>query len=447
MQLRHGLALALSLIVLRSSAFAANEITAPRDYSPSGSQQYVVIGDDADDPLLAQTPRVGQPTPQPNPSTQGGTPLAQPRTPSQRPQTTSPFTAPPIPPSDANALALNQPSANNMAMNSPSASYGLASTPNMIGDTLGLGFQFRAPKIDGKTGFGGDVPLGAGSVKIGEDTSPLPVDRVFFDFNHFQNAYVTANGVDVPLNRYTFGLEKTFFNGLMSVELKAPLDNGLNDIQDVTASTLDNEGTIFGTMVLTPKILLFQNSFWAASSGLALGLPTSPTVGLNTQFDRIRMFDDSTHVAPFLGLLLTPNDRWFSITYLQFDFDSIGDHVNVDDTPVGTLHVPDLMYVDCSVGYWLFYNQPTGSRITRYVTGMAPIVELHYTHAMESAEGIPDVVEPNNDKFNALNITGGFFFKLGESAGLTVAGVAPLRTLPSDKEFDAEVLVQFNRWF
>jgi hypothetical protein len=39
------------------------------------------------------------------------------------------------------------------------------------------------------------------------------------------------------------------------------------------------------------------------------------------------------------------------------------------------------------------------------------------------------------------------FFKLGSSAGLTVAGVAPLRTSPSDKQFDAEVLVQFNRWF
>ena len=55
-------------------------------------------------------------------------------------------------------------------------------------------------------------------MKIGDDTSPLPVDRVFFDYNHFHNALLTANGQDISLNRYTFGLEKTYFDGMTSVE-------------------------------------------------------------------------------------------------------------------------------------------------------------------------------------------------------------------------------------
>ncbi|HEY2826254.1 MAG TPA: hypothetical protein VGJ04_01530 [Pirellulales bacterium] len=387
-------------------------------------------GVNQNDVLLAQQPAV-----RPLPS-QSGSPL----------QPMPPLTTPPSAPPDLNALAQVGP-LNNVNSSARTPGYSLASTTNMIGDTLGVGFFFKVEGMGGKPPqVAGNVPQGDGTIKISEDCSPLPVDRVFFDYNHFENALVTANGTDISLNRYTVGVEKTFLNGLGSVEIKLPFDSGVSAIQSTTATTPDNQGTLFGTMAITPKILLFQNDQWAMSAGLGVGLPTSPNAGLNALTEQIRVFDDAVHVAPFVGLLLTPNERWFSITYLQFDFDTTGDRVTVDGTPEGTLRDPTLMYVDCSVGYWLFNNR-LGTGGGEYLTGMAPILELHYTKALDDAMGIQPFIEPESNTINALNLTAGFFFQLGSSSGLTVAGVAPLRTSRADKQFDAEVLVQFNRWF
>ena len=38
-----------------------------------------------------------------------------------------------------------------------------------------------------------------------------------------------------------------------SVEIKAPVDAGLNDFQDIAADTLANEGTVFGNLAIVPK--------------------------------------------------------------------------------------------------------------------------------------------------------------------------------------------------
>ncbi len=336
---------------------------------------------------------------------------------------------------------------NNSGMLPRTPSYQLASTPKMIGDTLGVGYLFLVESAVGKGGIAGNVPIGDSTVKIGDDTSPLPVDRVFFDYNHFHNALLTANGQDISLNRYTFGFEKTYFDGMTSVELKAPLDGGLNNTQSINAPTSANEGTLFGTLAITPKVLLHESDGWAMSGGLAIGLPTSPNAALEGGPRPIQVFDDSVHLAPFLGLLLTPNDRWFAISYLQFDFDTNGNRVFSDDLLLGRVQDPALMYVDLSVGYWLFNCDSSHGGAGRFWTGMAPLIELHYTTTLQNADGVQGIISPVSEHVDILNLTAGFFFKLGPSAGLTVAGVAPLRTRGGDKEFDAEVLVQFNRWF
>jgi hypothetical protein len=373
---------------------------------------------------------------------QPGAPLAAPPATAPQRTTPAPRTAP-IVPQDDNALAQVTPPNLNTTARSPG--YSLASTTNMIGDTLGMGYFFLVEGA-GKSQLAGNIPVGNGTIKISENCSPLPVDRVFFDFNHFENALVTANGDTISLNRYTVGVEKTFLDGFGSVEFKMPWDAGLAATQNVDLSTPDNQGTFFGAMPITSKFLLYQNSYWATSAGVAVGLPTLPDVGMRSTSNNITVFDDSTHVAPFWGLLLTPNDRWFSITYLQFDFDTSGDRVVGNGHDLGRLRDPTLMYIDSSIGYWLFYDQQ-GLRGNGYLTGISPILELHYTKTLNNAVGIEHFIQPQSNAINALNLTAGCFFKLGSSAGLTVAGVAPLRTSPADKQFDAEVLVQFNRWF
>jgi hypothetical protein len=328
-----------------------------------------------------------------------------------------------------------------------SSSYSLASTPNMIGDTLGLKFFLVNKDAAGGGKLLGQVPLAAGdsSVKIGEDTSPIPTDRVFFDYNFFSNPVISADGSAVDINRYTFGLEKTFFDGTCSFELKVPVISGLNNVQDPAATTADNEGTNLGLLALTTKALLYRDDQSAMSLGLAIGLPTAPDAELQFTPD-VRVFDDSVHLAPFLGLLLTPNDRVFSITYLQLNFDCNGNHVTQGDTPIGRLRDPNLLYVDSTLGYWLFKDSPDGA-LGGYLTGLAPLIEIHYTTTLQDMEGVDSVIQPLSKRLDILNLTAGLYFQLGPLSSLVVAGVAPLRTSEADKEFDAEVLVQFNRRF
>jgi hypothetical protein len=326
----------------------------------------------------------------------------------------------------------------------------------MIGDSLGFPFFFTVPKIDVPgTRIIGSVPIAAGDgpTKVADDTSPLPMDRVFFDYNFFNNALLTANGDNIGLNRYSFGVEKTFFDGNASVEVKAPVDAGLNDFQDVAADTLANEGTVFGNLAVVPKVLLYRDDAFALAGGMTIGTPTAPDGELRvSSFQDIRIQNQSVHLAPFLGMLVVPGERWFSISYLQFDFDANGDPVDVtfgSQTFHGKLRDPTLMYADVSIGYWLYRNELDGGGRS-YVTGIAPIIELHYTTTLQDAQGFKAFgsgVVPLAERIDVLNLTAGLQFALGSYSWLSVAGVAPLRTEPADKLFDAEVIVQFNRRF
>lgn len=426
-------------LVLWAGLFPASFYACAADDAPQPMPPFfapgVLVSDQSTttDILLAQQPpSAALQSPKPSP------PTTMPRpgnTPPPGPTTTPPSTAR----ADANTLALAPYS------NGPSSTsgYSLVSVPNMIGDTLGVKYFFTPQ--DGSKRMA-SIPGGDQSEKIADDTSPIPTDRVFFDYNFFSDVFLTANGAQIGLNRYTFGVEKTFFDGMCSVEIKAPVDGGLNEVQSFNASTSGNQGTIFGTLAITPKVLLYQEQQFAMSAGMAIGLPTSPVAELITT-QPIRVFDDSVRLAPFLGFLLAPDDQWFSITYLQLDFDANGDRVFQGDTQVGVLHAPTLLYVDMSVGYWLFNSSQTEDGKRSWLTGTAPILELHYTTTLQDAERVGGVIVPISQRVDFLNLTAGLYFQIGPVSSLLVGGVAPLRTSPADREFDAEVVVQFNRRF
>ncbi|HKD35330.1 MAG TPA: hypothetical protein VKB78_00975, partial [Pirellulales bacterium] len=165
--------------------------------------------------------------------------------------------------------------------------------------------------------------------------------------------------------------------------------------------------------------------------------------------------DDAVHLEPFLGLQWAPNCRLFSITYLQFDLDAGGDRVFV--TPItagqafelGRIHEPNMLYVDWSAGYWLFHNCPCDCDCCSrrgLLTGVAPVIELHYATAIQNARSV-ETVETARERIDTLNLTTGACFELGPCSTLAVAVAVPLRDQPRDKEFSTELLVQFNRRF
>jgi hypothetical protein len=333
--------------------------------------------------------------------------------------------------------------------NSFTPQFSLASTPNMIGDLLGGGYNL------GSGGNGGSLSLAGGDrrTKISEDSSPLPTDRVFFDYNDFKSAALTIDGRIIDVNRYTFGLEKTFFDGAASIEVRVPIENGLAPNETDPAGANGNEGTSLGNISITPKYLFAKSDTWAASAGVTIGLPTAPDASTSIFATRIR--NESVHLEPFLGLLSAPTDRLFANCYVQFDFDTNGDPVTTQfGGPSvsfdGRLRDPTLLYADVSVGYWL-YDRREGSRnywgLGGYVSGVAPIIEMHYTTALQD---FSENVFPITSEFareDILNLTAGLDFQLGPLSSLVVAAAVPLRTTVRDKEFDSEVIVQLDRRF
>jgi hypothetical protein len=179
------------------------------------------------------------------------------------------------------------------------------------------------------------------------------------------------------------------------------------------------------------------------SVGLGIVLPTADDARLFTTPGGALLGtveNDAVHLQPFIGYLATPSDRLFYQAFAQLDFDTNGNIVRRGNSS-GRIHDQTLLMFDLQVGYWLYRNECC----CRYLTGIAPVAELHYTTTIEDSDSVLGVSNPFNRQ-DILNITGGLQVSLGRLAMLTVAASAPLRD-EEDALYDAELLVQFNRWF
>jgi hypothetical protein len=456
--------IAVGIMLLASFEPALGQSAGP--WQPSRGSQ-TVLADAADPPdstTPSQPPLIRAPATQPPSAPGPGS-----TTPGVTAPRTSPKTAPAIPsapptaPPDINTLAL--------ADTTPPAEmadtgYSLASTPNMIGDTLGVGFRFQANHDFTEQTTYSSLNLAGGDrqSKIAGDTSPIPTDRVFLDFNHFNNAVTTATGQIIGLNCYSLGFEKTFHDGLWSIEVETPLAQGLNQNEDTSNTTGQNQETLLGDLSITAKCLLYRTETCAASIGLMVELPTAPRTTFTIPDEDLvagepfsfvgpltmTIQNRSVHFEPFVGMVYAPNDRLFAIGFAQFDVDSNGNQVNIAFQPEEsdpTLRDPTLLYLDASVGYWLYRDDDFGACMHRYVTGIAPVVELHYTTALQDFHNIDGFVVSPGERLDVLNLTGGLHFQLGPCSALTVGAVVPLRTNTTDKEFDSEIVAQFDRRF
>jgi hypothetical protein len=342
----------------------------------------------------------------------------------------------------------------------------IARVPNMFGDSLGMGGQisFTSDETGGITNFPGtsaDLPFALGrSFKIGENTRPLPTDRVFFVYNGFQNAQETITqgfGGGPPIQRrgnidmYTLGFEKTFGDEWNSFEFRLPF-LGYENMQDPGLfSPIAYDVKNFGDVSLFYKRLLYRDETTAMTAGLGLGLPTSPDVTGRISGSEFTINTDAIHLMPFIGFLTAPNDDWFFQSYLQLDFATTGNRIESESPflPEGKLTEQNLLIVDFSAGRWL-YREETDAGIR----GVASVFELHYTTTLQDADIVRDSQSffgsPRfgilGNRLDVLNATAGLHFQLTELSNLRVAGVAPLRGA-FDQQFDAEIQVSFNRMF
>ena len=303
--------------------------------------------------------------------------------------------------------------------------------------------------------LGGLPGANVGRQKLTENTSPLPNDRVFVNYSHFAGTPLAAGGVDV--NRVTPGFEKTFFDNLMSIEMRAPFASTIGS--DFTTGEFGNTNeTEFGNMAIWWKTLLWQDCTKSIAAGVGASIPTADDVVVrDTNGTNILAVDNkSTHFLPYVGGVWTPEPRMFISGICQFDIDTGGNSARLSSyvlgQPTGQLQDvgnpddADYLFVDVQFGYWMYQNR-CGNGLLR---GFAPIVELHYNRAIDDADdviatvngtSITAVSTQQTDLFNGLV---GATALITDNASLTMAYSMPIGN--NDAQFDDELRVSFN-WF
>ena len=319
--------------------------------------------------------------------------------------------------------------------------------PNMLGDFAGsqtfIGTRFPvAPAPFDPI----SSPIAAGRrFKVAQNTGVLPQDRVFTNFNVYQNALENAGAISDDLYRVQLGFEKTLFNELFSVELRLSALDGYDAFQQETDEVYER-GTEFGNLHLAFKMALLRTDSFSIGAGLTLSVPTADDIVFEAPPALARPYieNESVFLAPFVGFAARPNKDCFFQGFLQTDFTLGGDTVV---TPTGVEFGPfqeqNLIYASLSAGRWIYQDQCCDA----LVNGVAVMTELHYTDTLNDA----DLADFGADEifgldFEYLNATTGLVFNTGKT-NLRVAAALPLLDDDYHKPFDVEWQLSLNRNF
>ena len=329
------------------------------------------------------------------------------------------------------------------------ASVATSYVPNMIGD-MGGGPRFQI--LIGKVGeaprflaLQAPSPSASllGAQRLADNDCTLPTDRVFSDYSYFHDAQLATPS---DANRFVPGFEKTFLDGCMSVEMRFPM--GVLESNDIVAnnSVLGMTGQ-FGDIQVIVKAILLQEDTWTLGMGMGISIPTAPDVNIGAANggQLMKIANNSTHLLPYVGLLVKPNDDWFAQAFVQVDVAANGDSVSANLTgngltSVGDIYDQSLVFADVAVGRWLYRNPD------QRFSGLAAVVETHYTGGLNA----PSTVQANGfsigyntPKFNVLDLIVGAHAVVGQTT--ITAGFATPAT--DDRGFDGEFRFFVNRKF
>jgi len=269
---------------------------------------------------------------------------------------------------------------------------------------------------------GGALPTPRG-FKIADDGSPRPMDRVFLDFNFFNDILASTNVrlgsaiQNLNLYRESLGMEKTFLAGRASAGLSLPLNTVA---MDSTLPNLNGTHTDVGDLTCYFRYALWRdvaNDNWL-TAGLAVTAPTGPSSIAGIDAPSIT---HSTLLQPYLGYL------WNFGNYYQQGFLAV-------DTPTDTRDVT-LLYNDVGLGYFL-YRTPDRSRL---LTAVAPTVELHVSDPVNH-RGPLSLANPLAS-FDIVDIGLGANIELFGRSRLALEVVSPLT---GPRPFTIEALAQFR---
>ncbi len=315
----------------------------------------------------------------------------------------------------------------------------LSRTPDLFGDFNTLSVAQISRSFMSSSDPVVSVP-GGGAVRRykNEQARALPTDRVFAFFNHFHNAVDISgfggNSSD-DINQFTFGAEQTFDNGNWSVEIRLPVATETDLAND--NSRVQTDG--LGNLVVTLKKLLYADSQAAVAMGLAVTAPTGDDVDINfSGFLPVRIENEAVHLLPYLAVQVAPDDNWFFHAFAQVDVAANGDGIRVG-TNTGRLVEQTLMFLDVAAGYWWMRTDTPDST---GLTGLASVLELHYSTALNDAHiaevGILSIGNLDN-RIDVVNLTIGLHSEWQGDTSVRLATVVPLRRSRENRFFDSEV--------
>ncbi|MFM8497465.1 MAG: hypothetical protein ACKOEM_18375 [Planctomycetia bacterium] len=302
-----------------------------------------------------------------------------------------------------------------------------------------------------------------GFVKLTENVSPLPRDRVYMNYSYFRNANFFGDRADV--NRFMPGFEKTFADGWTSVEIRTPFAATLDNFQEINyvgdvPQMSEYRDVQFGNISVIFKTLLVEQKTWAITGGVQVMLPTaadtfvdgpSATLPADEKIQLVYVANESVHVMPFAGAIWAPNDRFFNQALFQIDTDVNGNlaYVNANQDrnargrglqQAGRAYYPNFMYLSLGTGYWLYKDDRAS------FSGFAPVMELHINQAFEAFQPIHYGGFQLGQDTGVLSVINGLVgcnFEWGTRSTLTFAYVTPLGG-GVDRFFDGELRAMFN---
>jgi hypothetical protein len=263
-------------------------------------------------------------------------------------------------------------------------------------------------------------------LKIAEYQSPRPQDRIYFMYNYFNNVNGPVNArlgspvSNLNVNRYIWGVEKTFFDGNASIGLRLPLDS-LNGNSTIRGNFPKPGGTStsLGDLSVITKFIIAQDYQTGSliSGGMAITVPSGP--GTFSGANYLNSLH-TTDLQPYLGFI------WSYGNFFAQGFSAI-------DVPM-TPSLPTFWYNDLAIGYFLYRNPGPGC-----LTAVAPVFEAHLTDPMNHR----DWTNPNaiGASYDMLNFTYGLNLEFSHRSYLTFAYCAPVT---GPRPFAGEAMLYYN---
>jgi len=272
------------------------------------------------------------------------------------------------------------------------------------------------------------------NIKISEDQSPRPQDRVYGMFNYFQGVNDQVNQrLRAPIGytqvfRYVGGFEKTFMDGQGSIGFRQPLDTvTANSSLPRQFGNFGGTSTAVGDLDIILKYILLEDrqSGSLLSGGLDVTAPTGP--GRFAGFGPFASPTHTTYFQPFLGYILN------SGRYYLHGF-------SILDVPANSQNVT-MIYNDVGFGYFIRRPEPD-SNSDQLISLIAPTFEIHVNNPLNHRNPFnPRDLSATPDY---VDFTYGLNIGIYNRSLLTFAMVTPIS---SPKPFDFEAMMFLNIFF